>query len=505
MGDTARSIALDVLGEIERRGCFAGDALERRLGRAPRLAPRDRALARELVLGTLRWRGRIDHVLGGFLARPLEALPPPVRNALRVGAYQILFLDRIPDHAAVSEAVDLARALGRPGHARLVNAVLRNLIRRGGDQLLPDPADTVPYLSVTRSFPQWMVRRWVGRLGREEAERLMDALNLRPALAVRVNTLRVSVEDYIENLRATGREARRHPLAPEVVEIPGRGDPEALPGFSHGWFYVQDPGAALVARLLGARPGERILDACAAPGGKTTHIAQLMRDRGAVTALESDPARLKLLEENLARLGVTCVTPCPGDAAAAHFETRFDRILIDAPCSGLGTLGRHPEAKWQKGEEDLARHRERQLRLLRHLSGFLEPGGRLVYAVCSLEPEEGEEVAEAFLRERPEFVLERRPPHVGPEVQALFDDRGFFRAWPHRHRTDGFFAASFVRRSVFDPCQDNLSSKTGEKNAPCGGAGDRQRGTAALALRRYSRAARAALAPSPEAMMMRFP
>jgi len=438
-------VALEALAEIERTSCFAAEVLERRLSRLPSQERRDRALAWELVLGTLRWRGRIDYLLSRLLTRPLASVPVEIRNALRLGAYQILFLDRVPERAAVSESVELARTYGHEGHVRFVNGVLRNLARRKEELDFPDPREPVPFLAATRSFPEWLVRRWVERLGPEEAGRLMDACNRRPPLILRVNTLKVSVEEFLVRLREQGRTAERHPLAAEAVEVGG--GVEGLPGYREGWFYVQDPGAMLVSRLLGAKPGERILDACAAPGGKTSHLAQIMHDRGTVTVLESDPGRLNVLRENMERLGISSVTPCLGDAAAADFSAPFDRVLIDAPCSGLGTLRRHPEAKWQKRGEDLLRHRERQIAILWNLARFVKPGGSLVYAVCSLEPEESDEVVTAFLRRHPHFVLDKRPAHLDPAVQTLFDDRGFFRTWPHHHRADGFFAARLLRAS----------------------------------------------------------
>jgi 16S rRNA (cytosine967-C5)-methyltransferase len=444
---TSREIALEVLTEIETKGCFADEVLNRRLLKARHLETKDKNLLFELVKGTLRWRGRVDYFLDQHSKRPLVSVPIKIKNTLRLGAYQILFLDRVPDWAAVDQAAELARHYGHEGHVRFVNGILRNLIRNKEKTSFPDPSDTVQYLATTHSFPEWLVERWVKRFGAEDAEKLLRVCNLPPLLSLRVNTLEISQEAFLNEIRKKITEADLHPLVPDTVEVLSAGDVTELPGFNQGWFYVQDPGAILVSHLAGAQPGERVLDACAAPGGKASHLAQLMEDRGEILALEIDQTKIRKIRENMERLGIRSVRTQAGDAANVEFSEPFDRIMIDAPCSGLGTIRRHPEAKWQKREEDLTGHQERQLSILKNISRFVRKGGSLVYATCSTEPEENEEVIEKFLKDSPEFAIDKRPAHLEERLQKMFDDQGFFRAWPHLHGTDGFFAVRMIKIS----------------------------------------------------------
>jgi 16S rRNA (cytosine967-C5)-methyltransferase len=440
-----RRLCLEVLCEVESKGSFADEPLSRLIASHPN--DKDKALATELVKGTLCWRGRLDYFLGRISKRPLSSLPTHIRNALRLGAYQILFLDRVPRWAAVDESVKLARRYGHEGHVKFVNAVLRNLIRSKDKISLPERTKPVPYLAAAYSFPPWLVKRWFRRFGFSEAGRMMEACNTPPGLTLRVNRLRISPEALMTSLTQAGLKPRPCPLVAEGLEVTGTARVTSVPGFDEGLFYIQDPGAMLVSHLLGVRPGERVLDACAAPGGKATHLAELMEGRGAVIALERDEERIALVRENLIRLGIESVRPRLGDGESCTFPERFDRILIDAPCSGLGTIRRHPEAKWLKQETDLVRHQERQLSILNNISGYLRKGGVLVYATCSTEPEENEEVIRKFLEQTPGFTIDRETGYLDGAVQEMFDQHGLFHAYPHVHGTDGFFAVKLVRQS----------------------------------------------------------
>ncbi len=446
MSKPSRQIALDILTEVEDRQCFMDDALGRHNREIKKLEAKDRSLLFELIKGTLRWRGRIDTLLSQVSHRPLNSIPVRIRNTLRLGAYQILFLDRVPDWAAVDETAELARKVGHEGHVRFVNGILRALIRKQDKIVFPEPANSIPHLAATHSFPEWLVKRWLERFGKEAAEELLKACNQPPRLTLRINTLQVSRETFMEQLKGTVQEIRSDPLVPEGVEITGTGDIKELPGYDQGWFYVQDPGSMMVSRLMGVKPGEKVLDACAAPGGKASHLAQLMEDRGEIVALEKDRARIQKIQENMGRLGIGSVQIMQGDAEAMEFSEPFDRILIDVPCSGLGTLRRHPEARWLKKEEDLLKHQERQYAILKNISKALKQGGTLVYATCSTEPEENEEVVLKFLEETPDFKVDKKPAHLDRKILEMFDDQGFFHAWPHLHGTDGFFAVRLVRK-----------------------------------------------------------
>jgi len=436
----ARAVAAQVLERVEVDAAFADLALAAALARRP-LPVRDAALATELVYGTLRWQRYLDWILAPHSRRRLPTLDPRVRVLLRMTAYQIAFLERIPAFAAVNDAVTLAR--GAPGVAEYVNAVLRAFGRRGVAEREPaPPRDPVDALATRCSFPTWLVARWVARYGEAEAETLMRALNGRAPLTVRANTLRASRDDLAARLGDEGVTTRPTPLAPEGLVVEGGGDPGRWRAFVEGACVVQDEASMLVARLLEPGPGTTIADVCAAPGTKTTHLAQLMDNRGRVLAFDPQPGRLARVDEAAARLGVTIAETVEGavEALASRWPGGCDGVLVDAPCSNLGVLRRNPEVKWRRQPADVSAAGERQRSILAAAAGLVRPGGRLVYATCSLEPEENDEVARAFLADRPEFAVD--PPAASPVAP---DAAGFVRCLPHRHDTDGFTAIRFRR------------------------------------------------------------
>ena len=437
----ARAIAARVLERVESDGAFADLALDAELRRRL-LAARDVALATELIFGTLRWQRYLDWILSPHSRRRLPTLDPPVRVLLRLAAYQIAFLERVPAFAAVNDAVTLAR--GAPGVAEYVNAVLRAFARRGVAEREPaPPRDPVEALATRCSFPTWLAGRWLARYGAEEAEALMRALNARPPLTVRTNTLRTTREALAARLRDEEEAAvRTTPLAPEGLVVEGGGDPGRWRAFLEGACVLQDEASMLVARLLEPVAGTTIADVCAAPGTKTTHLAQLMDDRGRVLALDPQAARLARIGETAARLGVTIAEPVEGavETLAPRWAGACDGVLVDAPCSNLGVLRRNPEVKWRRQPGDVVAAGERQRGILAAAATLVRPGGRLVYATCSLEPEENDEVARAFLAAQPAFTVE--PPAACPVPP---DAAGFVRCLPHRHGTDGFTAIRFRR------------------------------------------------------------
>lgn len=442
----ARAIAARVLERVERDAAFADLALEAALDQQP-LPARDTALATELVYGTLRWQRYLDWILAPHSRRPLESLDLRVRVALRLTAYQIVFLTRVPRFAAVNDGVTLAAAGARPGVAGFVNAVLRSFARRGGREREPKPpADPVEALAVRCSFPTWLAARWVARHGAEPARSLMLAMNERPPVTLRTNTLRLSREALAQRLLAEEhRVAAVTRYAPEglVVEHGGR-PPASWPAFADGAFAIQDEASMLVTRLLDARPGETVADVCAAPGTKTTHLAQLMDNRGRILAFDREPARLVRVTEAAARLGATIIEPRPGpiESQAPALAAACDAVLVDAPCSNLGVLRRHPEVKWRRRPEDLAETAARQRNILTAAAGMVRPGGRLVYATCSLEPEENDDIARGLLAERPDFSVD-----APPGFPIALDEGGVLRCFPDRHGTDGFTAIR-LRRSL---------------------------------------------------------
>ncbi len=415
------------------------------------LSAADRALATEITLGVLRHRARVDHALASLLRRPLADLPAAIRTVLRMGAYQLLALDRIPPAAAVFESTALAKRHGHTGTARLVNAVLRRLAAEGPPPL-PDPAvDPIAHLATLYSHPTWLIARWAARFGRDETAALAAA-NTQPApSAVRANTLLVTPAELIEAFRARGIPAKAGTVA-ESVRVRGS-LVDRLPLLERGWFAIQDEGAMLVAHAVAPMPGQSIIDACAAPGGKTIHLAALMRNEGRVLACDVHQGKVEALARRCASMGATCVVTRHMDARTlgATFAASADAVLVDAPCSGLGTIRRRPEIKWRMTEEALGRHARAQEAILAGAAGAVQPGGEIVYSVCSLEPEEGPHVVRAFLDRHPTFEPAPLPESFPAEVAgASIDPRaraaGEIFLLPHLHDTDGFYIARLRRR-----------------------------------------------------------
>jgi 16S rRNA (cytosine967-C5)-methyltransferase len=437
----AREIAMRVLERVEEDASFADLALEAEL-RARGPAARDAALATELVYGTLRWQRYLDWILAPHSRRRIDTLDARVRVILRATAYQIVFLERVPAFAAVNDAVTLAPHT--PGVKAFVNAVLRSFANRGVSEREPaPPADRLDALATRRSFPTWLVERWVKRYGHDDAEALMLALNERPPLTLRTNTLRTNRRALSQRLMfEEGLACQPTSLAPEGLVVSPGGAPGEWRAFADGSFAVQDEASMLIARLLAPEAGGTIADVCAAPGTKATHLAQLMDNRGRVLAFDPQPARLARVGEAATRLGTTIIDVREGtvETLAGEFGDSCDGVLVDAPCSNLGVLRRNPEVKWRRQLEDLAVVSRRQSEILTAASTMVKPGGRLVYATCSLEPEENDDVVRAFLAGRPKFTLD--PPESFP---LPLDADGALRCFPHRHGTDGFTAVRFRR------------------------------------------------------------
>ncbi len=432
----ARVEALRILCRVEEDRAFADLALEAALDRA-KLPARDRALTTEMVYGTLRWQRRLDWILAPHSRRKLDRLGPWVRNLLRLTAYQLQFLDKVPAWAAVNEAVALAKRRAPGAAAPFVNAVLRSLTRSGG--ALPSlPEDTLEAAATRLSFPSWLARRWADRLGLNEAEKLMMALDERPRATVRVNTLKCSLEAVAERLAGEEEVASRPTsYARDALELEAPGPAFKFRAFKEGWFTVQDEALILIGYLLAPRPGEIVADVCAAPGTKTSHLAQLMENRGRVIAIDQHAARLKLVVKAAARLGIRIVEAHGGsaEALAPKFRERCDRVLVDAPCSNLGVIRRHPDVKWRSAEPELKTLAANQRLILEAAATMVKPGGILVYATCSLEPEENEEVVFPFLAARLEWQLD-----PAARFPIAPDPSGVLRCLPHRHGTDGFTA-----------------------------------------------------------------
>jgi 16S rRNA (cytosine967-C5)-methyltransferase len=395
----------------------------------------------ELAYGAIRWRARLHHDLDALLPKGLASLPHDVAAILELGAYQLLFMDRVPAWSAVDESVALVRAetplAVASWAAGLVNAVLRNLDRQRGE-LPPPEGDLAARLSVLQSHPRWLVERWLDRFGLEATERLLERDNQPPFLHLHVNELRATPQAALDRLTAAGHDVRLHDLAPNAIVVASRAAPEELPGWDEGWFWAQDAGAQWVIASTSPPAGAAVLDACSAPGAK---LAALLAREGAGPALAVDrePARLGLVQANLARLGLGARLAV-ADARALPTRERFDFVLADVPCTGTGVLRRRVDARWRRRPEDVARFAAFQRELLAAVAEHVRPGGTLLYATCSLEREENEGVVEPFLAEAPAFRLapvEEVPPDLrsGPYL--------FTRPW--LGDMDGMFAARLVR------------------------------------------------------------
>jgi 16S rRNA (cytosine967-C5)-methyltransferase len=438
----SRKIALRILTRVEKEGLFAAPLLDRVL-EGSRLSPLDKGLITELVYGTLRWQGRLDSILSPLLRFPLQKMDPLLRNILRLGAYQILFLDRVPAFAAVDEAVELASSLTSRRQGDFVNAVLRRIAEQPPSLKAPDSASDLAQWAAYYSHPEELVREWIEDWGEQEAAAFMGANNQTPSLGLQVNALRADLSTLKEALGEQVTEKEEGRLVPNFLRVRGLNPIRGTHPWRKGWFQVMDEASALIPHLLHPQPGEEILDACAGKGGKAALLAQLMEDNGRITAVDLDQNALALLKGNSQRMGIHILEPIRGDVRGcdALRGRKFDRILLDAPCSGLGTLRRHPEIKWRRALSSLPRLRTLQSSLLEGVAPYLSSGGILLYATCSPQPEEDEEVVEDFLRSHPSFCREDLKPFLPKPASGVVTPEGYVRTFPHHHGTDAFFAA----------------------------------------------------------------
>ena len=430
----ARTAAYEVLRAVGTGRADLGSALAR--VRSGLKDERDRALASEIATGTLRWQGAFDHVIALFSKRSLKRLDPEVLDILRLTMFQVLYLDRIPASAAVKDAVDLTGKVGKRSAAGLVNALLRRVTRERDRLPLPAaPADranraaAIEYLSITLSHPSWLVSRWLDRHGFDNAEAWTRFNNSPAPLTLRANTLKIGRDELEARLRGSGVECEKAAHAPDAL-IVRHGNPLTTPLHEQGLFVVQDEASQRVGAFAGAKPGERVLDACASPGGKTIAMAAAMQGRGLIIASDVRGRRVRLLRESVARSGASNVVIVQADAARGlPFGREFDRVLLDAPCSGLGTVRRDPDIKWRRSETDLPVFAAAQVRMLAEAAKVLRDDGVLIYSTCSSEPEENEDVVRTFIDGGGGFRVEGEP----------------LRTLPFRDGLEAFFAAILVR------------------------------------------------------------
>lgn len=447
----ARAIALETLRRVEEQGAYASDVLHAELDE--RVRPQDAALATEITLGVLRWRALLDFLLERQLKRPVARLDLPVALALRMGLYQLRFLERVPARAAVNESVELVKRARKSSAASLVNAVLRRLAelpaREDVKKLLPRGLTRAEQLAIIHSHPAWLVERWLARWGETRTIALLKANNEAPHLSCALND-----SGRMEEIKSALEKAAMHVEPGRLLksaQIVSGGSPARSGAFQKGWISIQDEASQAIPLLLDARAGDRVLDLCAAPGGKTAALSRTAGEAGFVVAADRHAHRLRAMTTQIKRLHLTNVALVELDAEKPlPFGAKFDRILVDAPCSGTGTLARHPEIRWRLRPEQLGDLQRMQIGILRAAAAQLAPGGSVVYSTCSLEAEENEDVVEAVLHDTPslrrmsaEEAAAALVPHLtaGISPASLFDDRGQFRTFPGVHSSDGFFAA----------------------------------------------------------------
>jgi 16S rRNA (cytosine967-C5)-methyltransferase len=446
----ARQTALDILNTLDIGKVTLDSILEDIYVAGTAESRRNRALLQALVYGVLRWRGRLDYVIRHLSNTRIDKLKPEVLNILRLALFQIIYLDRIPNSAAVNTAVELAKRSQAPWVVGYVNALLRRAAREHQNISLPDTKKReIAAMAVQKSFPEWIIGRWLNRYGWKNTAALCDSLNAIPPITVRTNTLKVSPGQLLEALSAEAEDVRPTPYSPDGItfvhpatSIPG------LSAFKAGWFQVQDEGAQLVSMLLDPQPGQIVLDACAGLGGKTGHIGQLMKNQGVLLAVDVNQSKLLRLKSEMHRLGISILSALCHDLERGTPKMQFsgfDRILLDAPCSGLGVMRRNPDIRWRKLKKNLTQYKAKQIRLLENLAPLVKISGILVYAVCSPEPEENQEVIDEFLKKFPEFVMDKEIGQLPDKLDPTAVSKGVFQTFPHLHQMDGFYAVRLKR------------------------------------------------------------
>ncbi|MGD1804051.1 16S rRNA (cytosine(967)-C(5))-methyltransferase [Dapis sp. BLCC M126] len=444
MNHNPRQLAFVILQEIHRKQAFADFALDKHL-RKNDLIDANRRLVTELVYGCVRRQRSLDAIIDQLAKKKSHQQHPDLRIILHIGLYQLSYLEQIPESAAVDTTVEFAKQNKFAKLAGFVNGLLREYIRR--DLTINLPENPVQKLGISYSFPDWIIEYWIEKLGLTEAEKLCSWFNQSRSIDLRINPLKTSLEEVETAIKNIGISVSRIAQIPQALRLTGAvGQIQKLPGYNEGWWSVQDSSAQLVSYLLNPQPGEIIIDACAAPGGKTTHIAELMGDNGKIFAIDKTASRLKKLEQNAERLQLKSISISTGDSRnLPQFIDRADRVLLDVPCSGLGTLHRRADARWRQTLENIQELAKLQSELLETAAKWVKPGGILVYATCTIYPLENEGIIEEFLANNYEWKIE--PPTVDFMVSPCAE--GWIKVWPHREQMDGFFMVKLKKQSVF--------------------------------------------------------
>ena len=436
----ARECALSVLVSCRRNGAWADAALKAQLAKTP-LSAQDAALCSRIVYGVMQNELLLNWYLSAYCTQKLDHLQPPLADILRIGAYQILFLDKVPDHAAVSESVELCRTNGRSAASGLVNAVLRK-VAQNKSNLPPLPEGNIARLSIAYSHPQWLVKKLVSLLGVEEAERFLRIDNEAAPMTVQVNPLKTDADALARELAGDGVKSVPHGWVPDCFELSGTGDLTTLTAFYQGRFTVQDAAAKLVTYAAGFEKGQDVLDVCAAPGGKSFAAAFAMENEGHILSCDLHENKLRRIREGAQRLGITCIETAAADGRTFRegWAEQFDTVLCDVPCSGLGIIRKKPDIRY-KDPSELKALPEIQRAILENSTRYVRPGGVLVYSTCTVLPEENENVTDAFLSSHPEFIYEEFSLPNGEAAP------GYLTLWPQRNGTDGFYLSRMRRRA----------------------------------------------------------
>ncbi len=441
--DTARQIALEVICAVIDGGAYANIALNKTL-RTKKTDDRDRRFITELVYGTIKAKGTLDWLLSQLSARPLAKIDKVILNILRMGLYQIFYLDKVPASAACNESTELAKAASHAGAAKFVNGILRSAVRGREAGTLVFPDKSALNLALTKLHPLWLVKHWLKQFGEEETEKLLDYNNLPPVLSLRTNTLKTTRSNLLEVLQAAGFEAVPSKWCEEGIICTKTAGLNALMEKAPDAFYMQDESSMLVAHAVCPQPGMTVLDLCAAPGGKTTHLAQLMQNKGRIYACDIHPHKMELIKENAVRLGIDIIEPVLMDASVfkPEWADSADCVLVDAPCSGFGVLRRRAEARWRKNKKDLKVFPPLQKAILQNAARYVKPGGRLVYSTCTLEQAENNLLVSEFLNANTEFEYAGfRHPLTGETINEL-------QLLPQRDNVDGFYICVMRRKEL---------------------------------------------------------
>lgn len=442
-----RKLAVDILSAVYYEGAYSNITLNKYIKKYE-VEPRDRGLLTQIVYGTIKNSLYLDHIINTYSKVKVKKMKPLIATVLRMSIYQLLYLDKVPESAVCNEAVKIVKKTRLKNLSGFVNGVLRSVIRGDKDIVMPKKGkDTVGYLSLTYSFPKWLIEKWSQELGGfEEVEKLLEAMNETPDLTIRTNTLKTTPEKLYDQLVQAGYQVEQPSFPAEGLVIKNSSDVAKIPGFKEGLFTVQDRSSMLIPYAAGVKKGDLVLDVCAAPGGKSTHMATKMEDEGQVIARDVYAHKLDLIEETCKRLGLKSVKTELKDAMLLdkNLIGKADVVLVDAPCSGLGIINKKPDIKLTKSQEDLDDLQNVQQEILLKASQYVKDQGTLIYSTCTLNKKENEEMVDWFIKNQP-FKLESLEGYLPDKVDCDTMRDGYVRLTPHQHDTDGFFIARMVR------------------------------------------------------------